>query len=829
MYQDARFSARLMRLNPAFFAVAVLSLALGIGANTAIFELLNAVRLRLLPVPHAEELAELEIGPNDHCCSGNFSARRSNFTYAQWQQIRDHQQAFSSLFAFGDTRFDLTRGGEVRYAEGLWVSGDFFKTLQVNPLLGRVLTAADDQPGCGSPGVVISYPFWQRNFGGKPQALGSNFSLNGHMFPVVGITPANFFGVEVGRSFDVAVPICAEPLTAGEYSHLKSRRDWWLAVIGRLKPGWTVTRASAQANAMSPAVFTTTVPPTYRPDQAKYYVGYKLIAHPAGSGVSSLRERYEEPLLLLLGIAGLVLLIACANLANLMLARATTREREMAVRLAIGAKRARLIRQLLIESLTLAAVGTIAGMILAKVTSRYLVSFLSTGSSPLFLALDLDWRVLAFTAGTGILTCVLFGLAPALRVTRTPPVVAMKAAGRGLTADRERFSLRRTLVITQVALSVVLLIGALLFVRSLRNLITLDSGLRQDGLLIANIDFERLNIPVDARQAFFRNVLERVRSTPGVSDAAASSIIPLSGNGWNDQIEIIGKQPKGRQVPWFDRVSPGYFRTAGTPILAGRDFDEHDTESTPEVAVVNQTFAKKYFDKESPLGKRFRVLSGPGEPQHEYLIVGVAKDSKYRRLQDDFADSVYVAQGQEKKPDTGVNILVRSNLAAGPLTAQLKQTVAGISPEISIEFHDFKTQVAESLMRERLMARLSGFFGFIAALLASVGLYGVLSYMVVRRRGEIGIRMALGADRRNVVGLVLREAGLLLLIGIAAGGAAALGAARAARSLLFGLKPNDPSTIALAVGLLCLVSLVAAFLPAWRASRLQPMTALREE
>jgi putative ABC transport system permease protein len=828
-WQDLAFGARLLRLNKGFFAVATLSLALGIGANTAIFQLLDAVRLRLLPVSHPEQLAELQIAKNEHCCSGNFSDRRPNFTYPQWEQIRERQQAFSSIFAWGDARFNLAERGEVRFAEGLWITGDFFKTLGVTPLLGRLISRDDDRLGCGSPGVVISYPFWQREFGGDAQVLGKKVSLDGHRLDVIGITPASFFGVEVGRNFDVAVPACAEPLISGEDSHLAKRHHWWLAIIGRLKPGFSVTRAAAQAAAISPQVFGNTVPPNYRPDAAKYYTQYKLTVLPAGSGVSSLRRRYEEPLLLLLGIAGLVLLIACSNLANLLLARASAREREMAVRLAIGANRARLIRQLLVESLLLTLAGTAVGALLAQFLSRYLVSFLTTGSNPLFVELAPDWRVLGFTAGVAVLTCILFGLTPALRATRTAPSSAMKASGRGLTADRQRFGLGRALVISQVALSLVLLVGALLFVRSLRNLLTLDAGLRADGLLLTSIDISSLNFPPPRRAALYREIRDRLQSVPGVEQAATAGIVQLSGNGWNDTIEILGRPTQKRLIPWFDRVSAGYFRTMGTPLLAGRDFDDRDTPSSPEVAIVNQEFAAKFLGGANPLGKQFRILAGPGEPQHLYQIVGLVKNSKYQSLRDNFEPLVFVAQTQEKEPGAGLTFIVRSNAALGPLMAQVKRTLLEANPQLSMEFQAFKTQVQESLLRERLMATLSGFFGFLAAVLATVGLYGVISYMVARRRNEIGIRIALGADRRTIMNLVVKEAGLLLGVGLVFGTALALATARTASSLLYGLRPTDPASIAFAIALLALVALAATFVPALRAARVEPMVALREE
>jgi putative ABC transport system permease protein len=829
LYQDFRYGGRLLRINPGFFAIATISLALGIGANAAIFELLNAVRLRLLPVAHPEQLAELEIAKNDHCCSGNFSDRRPNFTYPQWEQIHDHQQAFSGIFAWGDYRFNLVDGGEDRFAEGLWVSGQYFTTLGVHPLLGRLIGAEDDRKGCGSPGAVISYSFWQREFGGDPEAVGKKLSLEGHPVAILGVTPAEFFGVEVGRKFDVAVPVCAEPWINGEQSHLAKRHHWWLAVMGRLKPGWTVARAAAQAAAMSPAVFEPTVPPNYRPDAAKYYAQYKLTANPAGLGVSDLRQEYQQPLLLLLGIAGLVLLIACANLANLTLARASTREREMAIRLAFGANRGRLIRQLLVESLLLTLIGTAFGAALAHWLSGGLVSFLTTGSNPLFLELQPDWRVLAFTATVAVLTCILFGLTPALRATRTPPSAAMKGSGRGLTADRERFGLRRTLVVSQVALSLVLLVGALLFAGSLRKLMMLDAGVRQDGLLIAGIDISRLNYPVARRATFYRDLLTAVRATSGVEQAASAGIVQLSGSGWNDSIEILGQGKHPSFVPWFDRVSAGYFRTMGTPLIAGRDFDDHDTPSSPEVAIVNQEFSNKFLAGASPIGKQFRVLVGPGEPEHIYQVIGLVKNSKYQNLREKFKPLVYVDEGQEKEPGSGTHLVVRSDLPVAALLQRLKSTIHNQNAGILIQFQGFKAQVQESLLRERLMATLSGFFGLLAGVLATVGLYGVISYMVAKRRNEIGIRIALGADRSSVIRLILGEAALLVGVGLIVGTALAIAAARTATSLLYGLQPGDPFIVGAADTLLAAVALIASLLPALRASRLEPMAALREE
>jgi putative ABC transport system permease protein len=829
LWQDVRYGARLLRMSPGFFVVATLSLALGIGANTAIFQLLDAVRMRLLPVEHPEQLAEVKIAENQHCCQGNFSDRRPNFTFPQWDQIRAHQQAFSTIFAWGDVRLNLAAAGEARYADGLWVSGDYFRTLGVRPFAGRLISAEDDRPGCGSPGAVLSYAFWQQQYGGDASAIGKKLVLSSRPFEIIGVAPPSFTGVEVGKTFDVAVPLCSEPWIDGERNHTIKRDHWWLAIIGRLKPGSSLERAIANAQAISPQVFESTVPPNYRPENAKWYAQYKLTAEPAGSGVSYLRKQYSQPLWLLLGIAGVVLLIACANLANLMLARASAREREMAVRLAIGADRHRLIRQLLAESLLLAFIGAAIGALLARFLSEYMIDLLSTGENRLFVDLNADWRVFGFTAAVAVLTCILFGLAPAMRATSTAPATAMKASGRGLTADRNRFGVRRILVVSQVAMSLVLVVGALLFARSIRNLLTLDAGFRENGLLVAGVGVDRLNLTPEARGTFYRELVSRIRGIPGIDQAATASIVPISGNGWNNYIDILGQQNAAKQNTWFSRVSTDYFRTMGTPLLAGRDFDEHDTPSSPTVAIVNQEFSRKFLGGANPIGKSFRVQTGPGEPERVYQIIGLVKNSKYVDLRETFRATAFVAESQSKDPDDGWNVVVRSSMPLGSLMEGIKKTVLAQNPGASIQFKAFRTTVRESLLRERLMATLSGFFGFLAVILATVGLYGVIAYMVARRRGEIGIRIALGADRGNVLRFVLREAALLLAVGLAIGSALAIVVARTASSLLFGLQPSDPSTIGAAITFLAAVAIAASFFPAWRAARLDPMNALREE
>ena len=564
-----------------------------------------------------------------------------------------------------------------------------------------------------------------------------------------------------------------------------------------------------------------------RAQDAQRYLQFKLGAFPAGTGTSSLRRTYESPLWLLLATTGLVLLFACAHLANLMLARATVREREIAVRLAIGASRGRVIRQLLAESLLIAAIGAAGGAILAQWLSQFLIGFLNTDSNQVFVALSLDWRLFGFAAGLAAVTCLIFGLVPAIRATGTSPGVAMKAGSRGSTDTRERFGMRRALVVAQVALSLVLVVGALLFVRSLRNLMTLDAGFSQDGILIVNLDLRRAGVTEERRRDLFAELTTRVGALPGVVSAAQAFIVPVSGSGWNNNIVIGGKAYKENVN--FNRVSAGYFKTMGTPLLAGRDFDSGDVPGPEPATIVTQLFARTFFPNQNPIGQRFQIDETPDRPNPTYRVVGLVKDTKYTDLREEFTPIAFMAASQEDKPDPYLQLVVRSAAPVSTLTAEVSAAVAETNRNIVLDFQTLRAQVRDSLLRERLMATLSGFFGGLAALLATIGLYGVMSYMVARRRNEIGIRMALGAGRRDVIRMVMREASLLLAGGVIVGVVLAIAAARAATTLLFGLHPGDPATLAMAAGGLGLVALLASYLPALRASRLEPTEALREE
>src|SRR5262245_1351536 len=820
--QDLRYAGRTLRRSPGFTAVSILSLALGIGANAAIFQLLNAIRLRSLPVANPQELAEVRVAGGN----GGYGVQtgvNSELTYALWERIRERQEAFSGIFAWGNANFSVGQGAEAQRVRGLWVSGDLFPALGVKPAHGRLFTAADDRRGGQSAaGAVISYEFWQSCLGGEDSAIGKTLIVLGQPLIVIGVTSPEFFGLEVGKSFDVALPVCTR---AGALDRLDF---FWLVVMGRLKPGWTLAQASAHLNAISPGIFEETAPPGYSSSITEIYRNFRLTALPAGQGVSRLRTTYGTSLWLLLGITGLVLLIACANLANLMLARANSREREIAVRVALGASRGRLIRQTLSESLLLSGSGAALGAGLAQLMSRVLISFLNTEGAILRLDLSSDWRVLAFTASIAVLTCIVFGIAPALRASQIEPVSAMRSGGRGLT-NRERYSFQRFFVIGQIAISLALLVGALLFVRSFRNLITLDAGFRQNGILFVDTDFERLRLPRERIVQFQTDLLEQIQSLPQVESAATSTCKPLAGPCWSQGVRVPGAQGEQEGGSRFTYVSPGYFKTMEIPVLAGRDFNDFDRATSRQVVLVNQTFARRFFANRNPIGAPVRSVAEPNFPETLYEVIGVVKDTKYANLREDIPPITYVPAAQHPSPGPWANVVIRSSAPLSEVINEVRRKVGALSPAITVQFKVFETQIREGLIQERLMAWLAGFFGILAAVLAMIGLYGVISYMNLRRRNEIGIRLALGATRADIVLLILREMSALLLIGLGIGTVVSLAATQGASALLFGLAPHDVPTMLVSACLLAAVAGLASFLPALRASRVDPMVALRHD
>jgi predicted permease len=820
LMRDVRHGLRTLRRTRSFTAVAVLTLALGTGANAAIYQLLDAIRLRPLPVSAPDQLAVVQLADMTRW-NGRRSSAYPVLTHPLWEYFRDHQAIFSGVFAWSNMEVRLDRSLGARPARAVLVSGDFFSVLGVGPYLGRVLTNDDDQRSCAVPTAVLSHSFWQRELGGEPAAIGRTLILNARPVEVVGVTPPSFYGVEVGRAFDVAAPICAQASLGGEPGWLTSGTMWWLTVMGRTAPGQSLDGVNGQLKAVSPGLFQASLPADYPRDLVEDYLSFTLRAVPGDTGVSAVRTRYSDPLAILQLITGIVLLMACANLANLVLARASAREREFAVRLAMGGSWLRLVRQLMVENAILALGGAIVGVGVAAVFSRLLVGQLGRELS---LTLPLDWQLVGVMLGMAFLTCLIFGLLPAWRASRVSAADTIKANVRGVSGGRDGTMLRRGLVVTQVACSVLLLFGGVVFATTLRNLNAVDAGFEARNVSVARVDFTSLSVRPSARRALAADLLDRIREAPGIESAVETRHVPLGGTGSSAIVAPVSDATAKTGVR-LNGVSPGYLATLGVTLLAGRDFDTRDSTAAPKVAIVNRTFARQLGLAENPVGQRFlRPAAGDA-----FEVIGLVPDSKYVALREDPTPIMFVplTQMTDQRPFT--DFMVRSTLTTLRLSSVLGSAVAHVSPLIAVDVRPFGDTIRDGLLRERLMALLSGTFGALAALIAAIGLYGVMSYLVLRRTNEIGVRMALGARRADVLTLVLYEAGTLLAVGVAIGAAVSLSAAGSVRALVFGLEPQSPGIVSLACALLAVTGLAASYLPARRAANLAPLVALREQ
>jgi putative ABC transport system permease protein len=826
VFHDLRYALRALRRSPGFAAAAILSLALGIGANTAIFSLIDAVMLESLPVQHPEQLLQVMMGKQSY----------NGWTNPTWEHLRDRQDVFSGVFAYGRWGFDLAAGGEARSVHGNYVSGQYFDTLSVRAALGRTLTLADDTRGCAGS-AVLSYGFWQSEYGARADILGKPISIDRHPIEIVGVAEPGFNGTEVGASADVMVPLCAAAVIGSGYPGMLDINFYpvgWLQVMGRLKTGVSPSQATARLKTLAPQIYKSTFDQNglaredgrqVRPEAREEYLRRTFDTQPAANGISYLRREYRQALIILMTIVALVLLIACANVANLLLARGAARQREIAIRMALGGGRGRLIRQLLTESLLLSGIGATLGILFAGWGARLLVRFLD---APLDLTVNV--RVLVFTAGVAIITGLLFGIAPARRGTRVDPQSAMKANARGVI-EGTKLGLGKVLVMAQMALSLLLVVGAGLMLSTFWKLISLDAGFERDHVLLVTVDLRHGHDPMDRWSAVYQQMLGELRTIPGVRAASVSSITPVCHCRWAGEVVVEGYTPKSRDdaMASFNNVSDGYFETVGTSIIGGRDFNNRDTLTSPKVAIVSQLFAQKYFSAVSPLGQHFRLRDG-STLNDPIEIVGIVKDAKYGSLRDDPSPFVFIpwSQGGAPGPLTGFELRAAVG-APTALISGVKSAIARMKPDVSIEFKTLAAKVDDSIEREKLLATLSGFFGALALLLATIGLYGVMSYNVARRRNEIGIRMALGAQQARVLRMVLGEVAVLIGIGLAAGIGAALAASRFVASFLYGLQLNDPWTLGIAAAILAMVAAIAGYLPARRASRLDPMTALRDE
>jgi len=824
--RDLKFAFRQLRQTPIVSAIALLSLALGIGANVAIFSLVNALILKALPIHEPERLVQLQL------THPNARNHTTSFTNPQWEYLRDHQDIFTGVTAVGYARFNLNATGESRMIPGLYVGGRFLETLGLMPIIGRSFTADDDRRGV-EPIAILSYGFWQREFGGDRAILGRTVSLDGNAFTIVGVTPPEFFGVRVGTTFDVMVPLANEAIIRGAESSLDRRSAWWLSLFARLAPGQTMAQAEARLRALQPQLREATMPQDWRPqDQASYIQDpFGVIA--AATGISTLRDRYSRPLYVLLGIVGLVLTIACANMANLLLAQSVARRRELAVRLSLGAGRRQLIRQLLVESIMLSSAGAIAGLVIAAWGSRALVAMLSTRTNFTFLDLSMDWRVFAFTATVGIVTGLLFGVFPAMRGTSVTPADALRDHSRGIVSGGGRLNAGHALVALQVALSFVLVFGSTLFVRTLIGLTTQGMGFESDRVLIATIDSRRTKAEPSARLPMFQQVRDAVAGVPGVDAAAATFVTPVGGSTWGLRLTVPGfNAPESERGSLFNAITPDYFRAMRTPLLTGRDFTASDAANRPVVAIVNEAFAKKFYAGQNPIGKTFVwERFGTGEDRHDrqFEIVGLVADAKYRTLREEPQATFYAPIAQMQTLDSSVRLAIKT--AADPWASRqaILHAIGGVNKDIAVDFRTLDEDLNAAAMQERLIASLSAFFGGLALLLAALGLYGVMSYSVTRRRNEIGIRMALGAEPDTVITLVLRHVALITVAGLIAGAIVAVSTGRFVNSLLFNLATYDRTMIAVTAATLAVAAAIAGYLPARRAARIDPMAALREE
>ncbi len=811
-HQDIRYGLRMIVKSPGFTLLAVLALALGICANTTIFSLINGLILR--PLAGVKEPERLVAVYTSDYSSGLYGGS----SYPDYLDFRDQADALAGLAAYDQTVLNLTGGAEAERLRGAYVTGSFFNVLGVQAQLGRTLQPSDDAIP-GSQPVVISHGLWQRRFNSDPTIVGGTLKLNGRAYTIVGVTTPSFRGLRLGAPPEFWLPMTADSgLTSG------GRGDRGIELTGRLKPDVSVAQAQAQLATIS-ARLAQTYPESNmgtleRPNEPR--------------PITVVREARIEPRaqrsvwqvsLLLFAVVGLVLLIACANVANLLLTRASVRRREIAIRLALGASRRRLVRLLLTESLLLALFGGTVGLIVTLWTAGLLPAFFPPTDAG-GLDLSLDWRVLAFTGAVVMLTGILFGLAPALKATRPDLVMSLKDDAGSYSRRLRRLSLRDALVISQLALSLVLLIGAALFVRSLRQALEFDPGFASQNLLLATVETRSASLSKERGQTFYQQRLERVSGIPGVRGVTLTRVIPISGGGQRRGVQLEGYQPQANEDTELNTnvVGHDYFNTMGIPIVQGRDFKGQDSESSPGVVIVNEELARRYFSGQNAVGKRLRL--GSESPYLE--IVGVARTAKYRNLREQPLPFIYIPLAQEYQ--TGMTLIVRTASDPALLIPALRNEIRALNKDVPIFAVQTMTEhIGAQLAADRMIAVLLSIFGGAALLLAAIGIYGVMGYSVARRTHEIGVRIALGAERRDIFRLVLGQGLMLILIGAGLGLGLALALTRVLQSLLFGVSATDPLTFSVIVLLLIAVALVACYLPARRATKVDPLVALRYE
>jgi predicted permease len=840
LWADIKYAFRSLRKAPLFATVAVLSLALGIGANTAIFSLLDQVLLRLLPVKNPKDLV-LFIMRGQHY-GGNWGPNA--VSYPMYRDFQDHNQVFSEMFARYSFTSSFTADGATDRVQAEMVSGTYFPALGVGAAIGRTFTPDDDKTPSGHPLVVLSYGFWETRFGRDPKVLGKKILVNNVPMTIVGVAQAEFYGIDLANAGQIFVPIMMQPdLLPLNKTFLTDRRTRWVNAFGRLKPGVTQVQAQASLQPFMHSILEMEVrEPAFRNASdivREQFLKCYMDLVPGSQGRSFVRQQLRAPLWVLMAITGTVLLIACANLANLLLARAAGREKEVAVRLAVGASRWRIVKQLLTESLLLAAMGGATGIAIAFLADKILLAaFVPSDSASLKISTTPDLRVLLFTLGLTVATGLLFGLFPALRTTRPDFAPTLKDQA-GAVLGGGNVKLRKALVASQVTLSLLLLIGAGLFLKSLSNLRNLGPGFPVERLIGVNLNPVLIGYTPERTKLFYQQLTENLRALPGVESVGLAAIRILKNNEWDNWVTVEGYTPKPGDRPdaFMNSVSPGYFATLGVPIVAGRDFTTQDTGEVlhrepafwvPDRIIVNESFVKRYFNGRNALGRHVGFGIDPGT-KTDMEIIGIVKDIKYMNLRNEIPDQTFLPYLGSRNQG-GMTVFVRT--AAGPDTIfpALRAKIRELDTNLPVYgMRTVQEDLNDTLVTERMTANLSAVFGFLATLLAIVGLYGVMAYSVARRTREIGIRMALGALEGKVVWMVMREVLLLVVLGVSIALPAAFALTRLVRAQLYGVAPNDPWTMALATIGLMLVACAAGYVPALRASRVDPIRALRYE